>query len=339
MTNSPSFTPLPTFLQIEPVGQCNLRCTMCSIQFREDGPPHGPPAFLEWETFVRVLEELPDLEELQLQGLGEPLMHPRFFDMVRYATDRGIRVSTNSNLTLMTAARAERCVQSGLEWLHVSLDGAHAETYERIRVRSHFDRVLTNMRGLLSARERAGSSLPHLRLVMVIMRQNLDELPAVVRIAHEMSFEAMFVQHLCHEYQESTLPERYKPMRQFVDEQTLLHEDPRRVARAFGEARAVAHDLGVDLRLPNVEQHPQSPPVKPPRRCDWPWRGAYLSYQGLAMPCCMVSTPDRINFGSTMDQGFVATWQSQPYQRFREQLASDEPPTICRSCSLYSGAF
>jgi PAS domain S-box-containing protein len=26
---------------------------------------------------------------------------------------------------------------------------------------------------------------------------------------------------------------------------------------------------------------------------DWPWRGAYLSYDGQAVPCCMVSTPDR----------------------------------------------
>jgi hypothetical protein len=30
---------LPSFVQIEPVGQCNLRCRMCPIQFRSDGAP------------------------------------------------------------------------------------------------------------------------------------------------------------------------------------------------------------------------------------------------------------------------------------------------------------
>ena len=50
--------PLPTFVQIEPVGQCNLRCQMCPIQFRNDGPPHGPPAFIELDTFLRLLDEL-----------------------------------------------------------------------------------------------------------------------------------------------------------------------------------------------------------------------------------------------------------------------------------------
>ena len=73
---------LPKFLQVEPVGQCNLRCQMCPIQFRQDGPPHGPPAFMDFDVFTRLLDQFPDLEELQLQGLGEPMMHPRFFDMV-----------------------------------------------------------------------------------------------------------------------------------------------------------------------------------------------------------------------------------------------------------------
>src|SRR5262249_37229567 len=134
--------PLPTFLQVEPVGQCNLRCQMCPIQFRTDGPPHGPPAFMEFETFMRLIDGLPDLEELQLQGLGEPMMPPRFFDMIAHAARRGVRVGTNSNLTLLNPQRAERCVTSGLGELNVSLDGASAETYERIRVRAHFDRVL-----------------------------------------------------------------------------------------------------------------------------------------------------------------------------------------------------
>src|SRR5690349_19389532 len=72
--------PLPTFLQLEPVGQCNLRCQMCAIQFRNDGPPRGPPAFMPFETFARLLDEFGAVEQLHLQGLGEPMMHPRFFD-------------------------------------------------------------------------------------------------------------------------------------------------------------------------------------------------------------------------------------------------------------------
>src|SRR3954452_24519138 len=96
----------PSFLQVEPVGQCNLRCQMCPIQFRRDGPPYGPPAFMKFETLTRLIDDLPGLAEVQLQGLCEPMMHPRFFDMVAYAAARGAHVGTNSNLTLLNPVRA-----------------------------------------------------------------------------------------------------------------------------------------------------------------------------------------------------------------------------------------
>src|SRR5947208_16824466 len=110
------------------------------------------------------------------------MMHPRFFDMVAYAAERGIQVTTNSNLTLLNDRRAERCVTSGLASMHVSIDGATAETYEHIRVRAHFERVVRNLERLLAAQERLGSKLPHIILVVVVMRQNLHELPDLVSL-------------------------------------------------------------------------------------------------------------------------------------------------------------
>jgi MoaA/NifB/PqqE/SkfB family radical SAM enzyme len=338
MLNLPTVAP-PTFLQVEPVGQCNLRCQMCPIQFRRDGPPYGPPAFMAFDTFVRLLDDFPGPRELQLQGLGEPMMHPRFFDMVAHAVARGIKVGTNTNLTLLNPRRAELCVTSGLDELSASIDGATAETYERIRVRAYFDRVLANLGHLMDARHRLGSATPSVRIVAVAMRQNLHELPDLVRLAHRLGVEAVFVQHLCHDFGESALPAHYRPMRDFVEDQTLLREEPACVERCFAEAREAARELGVDLRLPRTQPREHAPGTPGPERCDWPWRGAYVSYQGLAMPCCMVATPDRINFGDVTARGAAAIWNGPEYQAFRDALASDTPPEVCRSCSVYSHTF
>ncbi|MCA1670195.1 MAG: SPASM domain-containing protein, partial [Thermomicrobia bacterium] len=67
--------------------------------------------------------------------------------------------------------------------------------------------------------------------------------------------------------------------------------------------------------------------------------GAYLSYQGLAMPCCMVSTPDRVNFGNMAQIGVDKVWSGAEYQAFRDRLDSDDPPELCRSCAVYRGIF
>lgn len=330
---------LPTFLQMEPVGQCNLRCEMCPVVFRQDGPAGGAPAFLNFETFVRTLDEFSDLHELHLQGLGEPLMHPRFFDMVRYAKARGITVSTNTNLTTFSPGRAEQCVTSGLDTLHISIDAATPALYEKIRRDSRFDRVLRNLGFLQEAKRRLQSELPRQRLVMVLMRQNVREIADLVRLAARWGFTAMFVQHLCHDFQEETLPESYSSMRQFVNEQTLFHHDSEVVETHFAAAREAAEETGIDLRLPRPQQggYPDGTPGR--ERCSWPWTGMYFSYQGLAMPCCMIATPDRTNFGNVADQGAATIWNGEEYSRFRDRLASDTPPDICRSCSLYRGVF
>ena len=77
---------------------------------------------MEFETFTTIIDQFEDLRELHLQGLGEQMIHPQFFDMVEFTVKKDIKVTTNSNLTLMNNRRAERCVTSGLHHLHISLE-------------------------------------------------------------------------------------------------------------------------------------------------------------------------------------------------------------------------
>lgn len=332
----------PTFAQIEPVGQCNLRCQMCAIQFRTDGTPHGPLAFMEFDRYTALIGQLPALRDLHLQGLGEPLMHPRFFDMVAYAAARGIRVTTNSNLMLLSRRRAALCLESGLAELHVSLDAASAEVYERIRVRASLERVLNNLRRLLglrrASRAQSGPPGPEVHIVMVVMRQNLHELPALVRLTHELGAEALSVQHLCHDFGESSLPAHYRPLRDFVDAENLLDADAERVRTVFAEARRSAAELGVPLRLPGIDRPRPVAPRRAPR-CDWPWRGPYISYDGDVMPCCMIGTPDRACLGATAQASFDDVWEGAAYAAFRDGLSRDCPPDVCSSCAIYHGTF
>jgi radical SAM protein with 4Fe4S-binding SPASM domain len=176
-------------------------------------------------------------------------------------------------------------------------------------------------------------------MIVVVMRQNVHELPELVRLAHRFEIPAIFVQHLCHDFGEATLPAAYRPMREFVEEETLLHEDIGVVQIHFEAARFLARQFNIDLRLPSLTPRLHAPETPGPERCDWPWRGAYVSYQGLAMPCCMVATPDRIHFGNMAKDDAASVWNGPDYASFREQLSSPTPPEVCRSCSIYSGTF
>ena len=325
---------LPRFIQIEPVGQCNLHCAMCAIDLRKDLPADGKPAEMSFEDFCRLLDGFTGAEELHLQGLGEPLLHADFFRMVRYAVERGLFVSTNSNLTLLTEARAAECVSSGLGALHISVDGASAAVYENIRHGASFAKVLRNIRRVVDAKRAAGAASPQLRIVTVLMRANLEELEGIVALAHDHGVESVFVQHLAHDFGEKDLDPSYIPMRNFYGKQALAGADAVLIAAAFSSARERAAALGVNLRLPTLDQ------AQTPRTpgCDWPWRGAYTNYRGDAVPCCMV-TADRVNLGNMLTEGVEQVWNGPAYDRFRHALATDRPPHICSSCSLYRSTF
>ncbi len=100
---------LPRFLQLEPTGRCNPACHMCAVHDRGD-----TVADLPLKRLRELLDAMPQLQQVHLQGLGEPMLHPQFFKMVELAIGRGLWVSANTNATLLTPARAERCICSGL---------------------------------------------------------------------------------------------------------------------------------------------------------------------------------------------------------------------------------
>jgi MoaA/NifB/PqqE/SkfB family radical SAM enzyme len=329
----------PTYVQIEPVGQCNLRCKMCPINFRDDRPLNGNKKFMQFGLFTSIVDQFENLETLHLQGLGEPMLHPLFFDMVEYAVGKGIRVTTNTNLTLLNKRRAELCITSGLDGIFFSIDGAIRETYENIRVNARYDKVLANLDLLGSTKSHLNSYLPHLKMVMVIMRQNLAELPDLIDLASNYAVEEVYVQQLSHDFGESSFTEKFTPLHDYVDEQTLLNEDPNRIEQYFQEARRRADQNGVGLRLPPTRPRLHPPGTPGPQRCDWPWKSAYVSFQGYMMPCCMVSTPELINFGLLDGGNLDDIWNGAQYRDFRHQLSSDKPHPMCEACSIYKGVF
>ncbi|MBK1689606.1 radical SAM protein [Rubrivivax gelatinosus] len=324
--------PLPRFAQIEPVGRCNLACRMCTVNHRGDAVAELPLArYLAW------LDELPQLEELHLQGLGEPMLHPCFFEMVEIAAARGIRVSANTNLTLLTPERARRCAASGLAQLSVSLDGASAEVYEGVRRGASFAKVLRNLDRLVAARDAAGGR-PELRGVMVLMRANLHELPALVRLLHERGVHELLLQRLSSDLEHPGLPARYVPIREVVRAEELAPPDLARAAQVFDRARRLAGELGFVLHLPRLAP-PQAPTSTPAGGCRWPSEQLYLSAAGEMLPCCMVATADRASFGPVGEGALTPVWRGDAAQAFRTALASPRPPAVCRSCALYEGRF
>ena len=206
--------PLPREIQLEVTGSCNLACKMCLVRYRPKlGKREGAMCF---HVFKSIVDDLPELEKLTLQGLGEPLLAPDFDEMVEYACARGVRVGFNTNGTFLTRDRSERLVRAGIDWLHVSLDGATKETYEGIRDGSDFEKVRRNIADLVEVRREHGSDRPTIQLVFVTMRRNLHELSALVQLAARLGVESVWVQNLSHSFADTDPFGGYAQIRRFA---------------------------------------------------------------------------------------------------------------------------
>jgi radical SAM protein with 4Fe4S-binding SPASM domain len=329
--------PAPRELQLEVTAACNLACTMCLVSYRPKlGRKSGS---MSLELFRELVAELPGLERITLQGLGEPLLAPGIMDMIEHAAARGIAMGFNTNGQLLTPERTLRLVRAGLGWLHISVDGATAATYEAIRAGARFDRLHAHVPALMRAVAERGDGTPDVSIVFVAMRRNIDELPQLVRLAADWGVRKVRVQNLSHSFDDTDPSGSYAEIRRFAAEEALWSgADLRRAKRRFAEARAVAEAVGCELRLPRVEE-PTGHEGERLRGCDWPWRSAYVTHSGAVQPCCMVMGSDRATLGDLESASFGEIWAGSGYSEFRRQLQTDTPPDVCRGCSLYRGVF
>jgi len=158
----------PQTIVLETTNVCNLRCIHCPQGQGYPDRPDYKPEYMEWEVFTKLIDEIAQhkISLLRISPAGEALVHPRFLDQIAYMKAKGVGPIdlTTNGLTLDNQAIEngrripdtqimDRLVELGLEVIDISLDAATKEAYERIRVRSRYHRVWSNIHRLLHLRE------------------------------------------------------------------------------------------------------------------------------------------------------------------------------------------
>ena len=177
----------PRKIYVEPTNICNFRCVHCV----HDGALTRKPGRLDVDLYKRRLDEIEHLSmhsKIQFTGVGEPLLHPQWDEIIRYAHDKGFFTLMNSNASLLTPENCEKMVASGLDYLHVSIDGLTKETYESIRIGGNFEKVIENLFNLFEARHKAHGY--HLAVVLGIIDQkrNHKELESFIDFFSKLPF-------------------------------------------------------------------------------------------------------------------------------------------------------
>lgn len=157
----------PVHLDIETTNRCNLRCTFCD---RQPFLGKGQMGDISFDLFTRIVDEGAEagLFSLKLNYRGEPLLHPRLPDMIRYAKQRNIvDVYCNTNGMLLTDSKTRQLIDAGLDRISISIEGTDPIAYEAARVGAKFEMVKRNVEALFNLRARLNVARPKIRIQTV----------------------------------------------------------------------------------------------------------------------------------------------------------------------------
>lgn len=307
---------LPIRLDFENVSRCNFACTMCTVSEWHKGTR---AADMPVEDFKRLIDEQYGLVEIKIQGLGEPTMQrDNYFEMIRYARSKNIWVRTTTNASLLHLHNNyKKLVDSGVNEIQISIDGADKETFESIRRQSDFNRVVSNCKLINSYCESKG--IERTKMWTCVQKGNRHQLSQLVDLAHEMGFKSMG-------FSLNLVDFGVERWREINDSVTVEGSFTRREA---DELMAKGRDLGIKVRFWSVTQ--KYTVDNPANMCPWPFERAYISSDLRIVPCCIIGNPDVSELGSAREN-FSGAWFGKEMRDFRQAHLDGDVPKVCESC-------
>lgn len=161
--------------------RCNLNCCHCLPESRLDETTF-PVSSIKIKGLIEEFVHI-GVKEICLTG-GEPLLHPDWFDILSFACRQpGLnKVHLQTNATLLTQVDIDAICSLDAKGLviQVSLEGATAQTNDRVRGAGSFDRILGGLRLLTHA------DLGHQIVVAFTeMAHNFEEIPKLMKLLYE----------------------------------------------------------------------------------------------------------------------------------------------------------
>lgn len=301
----PRVSCLPFEIVIDITNRCNLRCPLCATGQHLNDRPRGEIGF---EDFQRLIDELaPTLFKARLHSWGEPMLHPRLYDMITCLTERNVGSEISSNLMAFRREDAFRLVDSGLEMLIVSMDGTTQEVYETYRIGARLETVKENLRTIVAAKRARKSRLPVIEIQFLLMKHNVHQIREIQQLSRELGADRC----------------RTFPI-------VLNIRNPEQRARWLPEQQELCR-----YNLDTLQDRFYSLT----RACHWLWQSAVVNWDGTVSPCCVYEGRKTDMGGNVFRDGFRSVWNGRKYRVARETFARNpletvgpEEFSICRFC-------
>lgn len=290
---------VPMTISFEPTTACNLRCPECPSGLRSFTRETGN---LKEDFFRSTIDSLADdLIYLIFYFQGEPYINPRFLDMVRYASARGLYTITSTNGHFLNDENARKTIESGLDRLIISVDGTSQDTYQNYRKEGNLDTVLEGARNIVKWKRKLKSSSPHIIFQFLVVKPNEHQIPDIYRLAREIGIDEVKL--------------KTAQVYDYAGGNELIPENDKysRYRKNTDGTYSIKNELL--------------------NHCWKLWHACVITWDGMIVPCCF--DKDAIHrLGDLRLRPFKEIWKGEAYAQFRASLLKGRDKIdICTNCT------
>ncbi len=313
------------------VDRCNAQCIMCGHDYHDCGSGDG----LSLAKVRTIYEHLHvhELVDVIYGGGGEPFLNDDLGEIAEYThrLDPVIQHTVITNGIAWRPAIVEKLLVNNVNFL-VSLNAATRESFRAVSGMDAFASVCSHVQNLNKLRKTMGVKV-HLAVSIILMRQNILDLPEFVRLASELgvdSVKAVYVRIYPPAYRLRSGTTRITPQDSLYFHQQLAND-------VLREAQNEAQRLGVRFEPPpSFGTHKQTM-----RDCLEPWRSLYIDTNGNLFPCAAseIHFKDKVDrevyrTGNILREPIEKIWNNDFWQALRRtNLQSEATQQIVPECA------
>jgi MoaA/NifB/PqqE/SkfB family radical SAM enzyme len=291
---------LPPGFVVDTSNACNLACPGCvhSARSKELRLFDWKPGLLSENCFAAFLRRYgTSAIHATMYNYGEPLVNPETPKLIHAAKRYLLHTTISTNMTL-PRFDAEAYVESGLDYMMVSVDGVTQEVYERFRRKGNLEQAFENIRKLVAARRRLGRSTPILAWRFLAFEHNAHQIPAAIEKARELGldqFRADPAWDIAWD-DPAIRPAPIRPVR--IDLRPGLFDALAANWNPFPrelDEDSIERDFG---RTRSAEAGPDRAPAPGPT-CEWLYKGIAMDAGARIFPCgCAPSSKKDLHFAT-----------------------------------------
>jgi len=312
-------------LYIETSFACNLSCIMCPMGAQIKGQ-----GLMSYETFKKILPDINLFKAVGLSGFGEPLIHKEIVKMVRDIKKQNIFTNITTNGTLLSSNLTKELIDAGLDLMTFSIDASKKESYEKIRIGSHFETVLKNIETFTDLSLKQGSNT-HSQWVYILMKNNLDEVLDALLLSKEVGVSRFIAKHMetatdLADFSQALFNTFYAP--------DLTEEEAKKREQILQELKNLSEKFKIDLVI-----HPTTTYTCIAR----PPESLFIDYNGNVSPCCYLTKHsvrtyliNRENkdfiIGNVHQESLAHLMDNKSYQAFICKWIKNKIPLECKGC-------